>query len=315
MDKSSYGPGVYVSTGRSAEGNEPGYGSSHHTWWKRFQFTLSYSQAATKAVSHRAGPRTALCFKVISILPNFCDKQIYFKTSQPPHQLPQNNSEVIRKSVTWKTLQDSGTYFFFFQQRRITWKKKEKKKKYPTNRRGWAVFVLVSRLLCFSFHLERLPDKCIPNWKPSIYRKLLCLYENNINRILPLYNPFPCKDLRALYKVNVIVPILQTVKLNHSVKCMTSPAIKWHRFPRPGEPWHSTGSSSQQRQSETKSSDSLAVRVPALVQMTEACQDQYPSSWKPNSEDWLPLGLLPLVVQSSHPLHSTYTSILLHLCC
>lgn len=205
--------------------------------------------------------------------------------------------------------------FFFFQQRRITWKKKEKKKKYPTNRRGWAVFVLVSRLLCFSFHLERLPDKCIPNWKPSIYRKLLCLYENNINRILPLYNPFPCKDLRALYKVNVIVPILQMVKLNHSVKCMTSPAIKWHRFPRPGEPWHSTGSSSQQRQSETKSSDSLAVRVPALVQMTEACQDQYPSSWKPNSEDWLPLGLLPPVVQSSHPLHSTYTSILLHLCC
>lgn len=128
MDKSSYGPGVYVSTGRSAEGNEPGYGSSHHTWWKRFQFTLSYSQAATKAVCHRAGPRTALCFKVISILPNFCNKQIYFKTSQPPHQLPQNNSEVIRKSVTWKTLQDSGTYFFFSSKGELHGKKKKKRK-------------------------------------------------------------------------------------------------------------------------------------------------------------------------------------------
>lgn len=39
-----------------------------------------------------------------------------------------------------------------------------------------------------------------------------CLYENNINHILPLYSTSPCKDLNALYKVNVTIPIVQTVK-------------------------------------------------------------------------------------------------------
>lgn len=201
-----------------------------------------------------------MCFKFFS---HFWDTQIYFKTFKPP-QLSQNNRKVIRKSVTWKTLQGSGTYFFFSNEELNKKEKKKKTKQQPTNRRGWVVFILVSRLFCFSFHIERLPDKCIPNWKPSIYRKLPCLYENNINHILPLYSSFPCKDLHALYKVNVIIPILQTVKLNHRMKWMTSPAIKWHSFTklRRAVAYHvSRGSSSLQRQSEIKSKYSGTICV------------------------------------------------------
>lgn len=231
MQKSFYGPGMSVITSKSAEVNRPGYGSNHHTWCKHFQLTLPAFQAATKAVfpavqdhvQHTASRWFQLCLTFV------INKFILRPLSHPTsfHKAPVRLSE-----NRWHMKDSPGLWhlFFFFPAK----ENYMKKKKYPTNRRGWVVFVLVSRLLCFSFHLERLPDKCIPDWKPSIYRKLLCLYENNINRILPSYSPFPCKDLHALYKVNVIVPILQTVKLNHSVKCMTSSAIKWHRFPRPG---------------------------------------------------------------------------------
>lgn len=39
----------------------------------------------------------------------------------------------------------------------------KKTKKPPTSRRGWVLFILVSRLLHFLLRTERLPDKCIPN--------------------------------------------------------------------------------------------------------------------------------------------------------
>lgn len=67
-----------------------------------------------------------MCFKFFS---HFWDTQIYFKTFKPP-QLSQNNRKVIRKSVTWKTLQGSGTYFFFSNEEL---NKKEKKKRQNNN--------------------------------------------------------------------------------------------------------------------------------------------------------------------------------------
>lgn len=103
--------------------------------FKRLKLSFLLASCCKSDVSWSMRSIKAHWFNVLEFS-NFWDIRIYFKTFKRPW-LSQNNSRVIRKSVTWKSLQGSGTYFF--QQWRITWKKE--KKKPPTEEVGLSSFL------------------------------------------------------------------------------------------------------------------------------------------------------------------------------
>lgn len=87
--------------------------------FKRLKLTFLLASWCRSSVSQSMRSITANWFNGLSFS-NFWDIQIYFKPFKRAW-LSQNNSKVIWKSMPWKVLQGSGTYFF--QQWNITWKK------------------------------------------------------------------------------------------------------------------------------------------------------------------------------------------------